>query len=139
MVIPDLIFSIIIACCISVFFAWILSRKGPRKGFIWFFLLVFLGVMAGHVIAESIHYSLTVYRWMTLMFSGILIALLLVLLAPKHPRVKRDEQLNREETMEILQSVEKKDKDEYLAYLTFRSFCWVITVLLLIILFNFFF
>ena len=130
MVVPDLIFSLILAVIISVIFAGIILRKGPRRGFFWFFLLIFLAIFAAGIWGKPLGAPLSSENWLPFAVAGFAMALLLAIFAPKYPKVRRDTQLNREKTMEILDKIEQKDEIATLAYISLNLFIWFGVVLL---------
>lgn len=136
MAVPDFLFSFIIAFCISALFAWLLSRKGPRKGFVWFFLLILFAILTAGMVITTLQSPSTGSSWILLLLAGMLMALLLFYLAPRVPPVNRDTQLNREETMALLDSVEQGKQAAALAYISLKVFCWIEALLLLILILS---
>ncbi len=132
MVVSDLLFSIFLALIISVIFAGIILRKGPRRGFFWFFMLIFLAVFAVGIWGKPFGTPLSGSNWLPFLISGVLMALLLILLAPKHPEVGRQSQFDREETMEMLDKIEQEKKFTTLAYISFNVFLWVLLAMILV-------
>jgi len=132
MVVPDLIFSFFLALVISAIFAGVMLRKGPRKGFLPFFLAIFLAVFAAGVWGKPSGAPLTGANWLPFLVAGVLMALLLSALAPRYPKLDRKTQLDREETMELLDEIEREKETADLAYLSFSLFFWVCIALLII-------
>ena len=133
MVIPDLILSFIIALIISIIFARILVRKGPRRGFFWFFLPVFLAVFAAGIWAKPYGAPLNSRNWLPFFLAGIFMATLLTILAPRYPKVKRTTQLDRTETLEMLDEIERENKMAELAYISLNLFFWGGILLLILV------
>lgn len=132
MVIPDLTFSIILALAITLLFTWILRRKGPRQGFLWFFLPIFLAVFAAGIWGKPTAAPLTTSNWLPFLGAGILMALLLSILAPRFPKINRTAQLDRQRTLEILDEIEQEKEIATLAYISLNLFFWVLIALLVV-------
>jgi hypothetical protein len=130
MVLPDIIFSLFIASCVSLVFAIILQRRGRRKGFVWFFLTIFLSVIAVGTWTKPYGVPLSGSNWLPFLLAAIGMALLLSVLAPKLSKVGRQAQLDREETMEMLESIEREKEVEVVAYITFNLVFWALILLL---------
>jgi hypothetical protein len=130
MVIPDLIFSIFLALVISVIFTWIIRRKGPRKGFFWFFLAIFLAIFTAGIWGKPAGAPLTGLNLVPFLLAGVLVALLLTALAPKFPKVDRGTQMDREKTMEMLEEIERKKNAAALAYISLNLIFWFFIALL---------
>ncbi|MFO7606653.1 MAG: hypothetical protein R6W72_10175, partial [Desulfurivibrionaceae bacterium] len=114
----------------SVIFAGIILRKGPRRGFFWFFLLIFLAILAAGIWGKPPGAPLSSENWLPFVLAGIVTALLLTIFAPKYPRVRRDTQLSRQKTMEMLDKIEQKNEIATLAYISLNLFIWFGLVLL---------
>ncbi|MDF1578878.1 MAG: hypothetical protein P1P81_10610 [Desulfobulbales bacterium] len=130
MVVPDLIFSLFVALVIGVVFAGIILRKGPRRGFFWFFLLIFLAIFAAGIWGKPLGAPLSADNWLPFVAAGVLMALLLTFLAPRYPKVKRDAQLDRARTMAILDKIERDKKIAALAYISLSLFSRVAIIVL---------
>jgi Na+/melibiose symporter-like transporter len=132
MLVPDIFFSLIIALLISLVFAKILVRKGPRKGFIWFFLTVFLGILAAGLWVKPYGTPLAGSNWFILLLVGVALALLIIsTLSPRFPEVDRETQLDRKETIELLNGIEREKKIAGVAYVSLNVFFWLLIFLLL--------
>jgi hypothetical protein len=130
MIIPDLIFSIVVALIVSVVFARIIHRQGPRRGFFWFFLIIFLAVFAAGIWEKPNGEPFTDTNWLPFLLAGVLMALLLLILAPSHPNIDRESQLDRNETMEMLDEIGQEKKFEALTYVSLNLFLWMVIALL---------
>jgi hypothetical protein len=130
MVAHDFIFSLLVALVISIIFARILTRKGPRTGFIWFYLTIFLAVLAAGLWLKPYGAPLTGSNWLPFLTAGIMMAILLFILAPRYPEVEKDAQLNHKQTMEMLETMEQEKKVAEVAYISFNLFLWFIIFLL---------
>lgn len=131
MLVPDVLFSFIIAL-IGSFVAALVLRKGmPRKGFWLFFLVIFLATWAGGVWGRSSVESWVSKTWLPFLVSGVISALVFSWLAPGRPSVDRDSVLDKKETMEMLEEIEQQREMEELAYITVNIFFWVVVILLL--------
>lgn len=131
MVIPDFFFLLLVAMVISLVVARILHRKaGGRRGFLWLFFVIFLTVYAGGVWAKPYGTALSWTNWAPFVLSGVLAGLLLIVFAPHYPQLKRNEQLDRRETIEMLEKIEQEDEKAELAYISLNIFFWGIVLLL---------
>lgn len=132
MVIPDLTFSIILALAIALLFAWILRRQGPRRGFLWFFLPIFLAVFAAGIWGKPAGAPLTTSNWLPFLGAGVLMALLLSILAPRYLKIDRTAQLDRQKTLKILDEIEQEKELATLAYISLNLFFWGMIALLIV-------
>jgi len=136
MVVPDLVFSLIVALVISVIFARILVRGGPRRGFFWFYLVIFLAVYAGGIWAKPYGAPLSALNWLPFLVAGIVMAFLLTILAPRYPKVKREAQFDRQQTLYILDEIDREKKIADLAYISINFLFWGVVALLVFIIIS---
>lgn len=131
MVVPDFFFSLFVAMVISLVVARVLHRKaGARRGFLWLFFVIFLTVYAGGIWAKPYGTELSMTNWLPFVLSGILAALLLIVFAPRYPKLERNEQLDRRKTIEMLEKIEQAEEKAELAYISLNIFFWGIVLLL---------
>ncbi|MDA8165367.1 MAG: hypothetical protein M0017_10110 [Desulfobacteraceae bacterium] len=139
MIIPGFFFSLVIALVLSLLFAWLIRRRGPRAGFFWFFILIFLATWAVGIWARPFGPSLWGVYWLTFVIVGVIVALLATLYAlrqtPDEPfrSVERREQLSRNETMDMLNHLGRSKKAKELTYVTLGIFFWALLLFLLAI------
>ena len=123
----EIVFALILALVISTFISLALRREGPRTGFFLLFLTIFLITLAGGLwLSPSGPYTRGVY-WLPFVVIGALGSYILYLRAPRKPPQ------NREQTIEILERIEKAKQLEKLTYVTFDLFFWVIIFFLLVV------
>lgn len=129
----EIFFALIVALAISIVAGYFLRREGPRTGFFIFYTSIFLFTLAGGLWLTPLGPPLSGVYWLPFIVVGSFGAYILYLKAPRKPPE------NREETLEILNSIEKKKTLEVLAYLTFDLFFWIILIIMLaIIIFRYF-
>lgn len=133
MIFPDVVFSLIVAAVFSALFAVFIRRGVPRKGFFWFFLVIFLAAWAGGVWGNVVALPPGQRSWFPFFTSGLLTAILLSLLAPKPPKVDRESVLSRKETLELLDEIEEQKELAELAYISVNAFFWMFVILLLVL------
>ncbi len=131
MVVGDFFFSLLIAALLSIIFAVLIRRKGPRKGFIWLLLTIFLATWAGGAWGNLLSPVFWGIFWLPYLLAGLSAALLLWIFLPKLPEIGNETQLDREETLEILEQVEKTREMEKLTYVTIDIFLVLILMLLI--------
>lgn len=133
MIVPDVAFSLIVAAVFSTLFAVFIRRGTPRKGFFWFFLVIFLAAWAGGVWGNAFTLPFGGRSWFPFFTSGLLAAILLSLLAPKPPNVDRESVLSRKETLDLLDEIEERKELVELAYISVNAFFWMFVILLLVL------
>jgi len=131
MLVPDVLFSFIIALISSFAASFIISRQVPRKGFLLFFLVIFLGTWAGGIWGKTLSLSVWLRSWFPFLISGIFAALLFSWLAPQPPQVNRQSVLDRKDTLEMLDEVEQQKEVEKIAHISVNIFFCVVLLLLL--------
>jgi hypothetical protein len=140
MIVPDIFFSFGIALLLSLLFAALIRRQGPRAGFFWFFLLIFLATWAIAIWARPLGPSLWGVNWLTFVIAGLIVALLATLNAlrrtpddePYRP-VERQEQLSRDETVDLIEDLGHRKEARQLTYVTVSIFFWLLLLLLLVV------
>jgi hypothetical protein len=131
MVVPDLTFSIVIAVLLSIAFIWLIRKKGPRKGFAWLLLTIFLATWAGGVWGNWLSPAFSEIPWLSHLLAGLLAAILLWIFLPKAPKIGDKAQLDRQDTLELLAQTRKIRDLEKLAYVTIDLFLGFILLLLI--------
>ncbi|MGK7312204.1 MAG: hypothetical protein ACN0LA_08165 [Candidatus Longimicrobiales bacterium M2_2A_002] len=86
MFVAELLFALVIALIIVAIFSYGFRRPGPWGGFLWFFLLVFLGGWAIAAWAEPVGPVAWGVAWMPIFFAALLIALIVAAIPPIEPR-----------------------------------------------------
>lgn len=108
--------ALAIALLVSVLFGVAMRRKIPRKGFFWFFLILFLSTWAGGIWIGPFGPSFRGIYWMPFVLVAVLAGFLLAALASRRaPRF-------RIETLEKLEEIEQERKLEKLTYISFGLF-----------------
>jgi hypothetical protein len=132
MIVPGIFFSFAIALVLSLVFAAVIRRRGPRVGFFWFFLLIFLATWAIGVWVQPFGPSLWGGYWLPFLIAGFIVALLATLnalrQAPDEPflHLGREEQLSRNETVALLEELRRKREARQLTYITVSVFFWLL-------------
>mgnify|MGYP005851837473 CR=1 FL=1 len=129
MIVPDIFFSLLIAIILSAIFTWILRRGSPRSGFFIFFLTLFVTTWAGGVWIRQAGWNLPAPEWLPFVVTGIVFAIILMLLAPKTPKIDKDTRLDRKQTIDMLDELEVEHEMEELAYISMNVFFWCILAL----------
>ena len=82
----EFVLAAIIALAFVAIFSYGFRRPGPWGGFLWFFLLVFLGAWAVGVWAQPVGPTAWGVAWVPIFFGALLIALLVAAIPPAAPR-----------------------------------------------------
>lgn len=113
--ITGIIFALIIAVFISLFFVYVVRNKGPWKTIWPFFFVIFLGVWSASFWIHPLGPTLQDIAWVPLLFIGLIISLLLsIAIPPKKRKYNND----------------KKEIDQPKAALT--AFFWLLIIILII-------
>jgi hypothetical protein len=115
----ELYVALLIALLVSVLFGFALRRRIPRKGFFWFFLILFLATWAGGMWIGPFGPSFRGIFWLPFVLVAVLVGLFLAAIAPRRPPSSRIE------TLEMLEEIEKQRRLEKLTYISFGVFFWV--------------
>jgi len=129
----QVVFSLVLALTLTVIFSFFLRREGPRTGSFFFFLMLFLITLAGGLWVKPFGPSHFGIFWVPIILVAFFGGLFLYYSAPRRPPH------NREETIELMQRVEKRKQLEQITYITIDLLFWVIVILLIsAIVFHFF-
>ena len=115
----ELFVALLIALLVSALFGFALRRRIPRKGFFWFFLILFLATWAGGMWIGPFGPSFRGIFWLPFVLVAVLVGFFLAAIAPRRPPSSRIE------TLEMLEEIEKKRRLEKLTYISFGVFFWV--------------
>jgi hypothetical protein len=115
----ELYVALLIALLVSVLFGFALRRRIPRKGFFWFFLILFLATWAGGMWIGPFGPSFRGIFWLPFVLVAVLVGFFLAAIAPRRPPSSRIE------TLEMLEEIEKQRRLEKLTYISFGVFFWV--------------
>lgn len=111
--------ALLVALLVSVLFGLAMRRKMARKGFFWFFLIVFLATWAGGIWIGPLGPSFRGIYWLPFVLVAIMVGFFLAAVAPRRaPR-------GRIETLEMLEEIEQERKLERLTYISFGLFFWL--------------
>jgi hypothetical protein len=111
--------ALLVALLVSVLFGLAMRRKMARKGFFWFFLIVFLATWAGGIWIGPLGPSFRGIYWLPYVLVAIVVGFFLAAVAPRRaPR-------GRIETLEMLEEIEQERKIEKLTYISFGLFFWI--------------
>jgi hypothetical protein len=131
MIIPDMLFSLVISGIFCLLFAFIVWRGQSRSGFILFFLTLFLATWAGGIWVRRLGGAMASGEVLPFLAAGLVCALLLGIFAPRRPRIGKDSQLDREQTLDMLENIEEQQELRAATSITFDIFLVIILVLLL--------
>ena len=124
MVIREILVSLIIAVLMTGLYLLVTRRAERRTGLIWLFLLIFLVTWAGGAWLRPMGPALLGIHCLSFLMVGALFALLLFIIIPRRtPR-------GRQETLDMLESMEREKELEAVAYITLGIFFWILLVLL---------
>ena len=76
MLIAELLFALVMGLLIAAVFAYGLRRPGPWGGFLWLFLVVFLGAWAVGLWVEPVGPAVWGVAWFPIVFGALIIALI---------------------------------------------------------------
>lgn len=125
MFILELLVALLVSLVLSAIFALATWKRGKRKGLIWLFLIIFFATWAGGLWMRPFGPTLWGIHWLTFLFVGVVVALIL---AASQARPKpRD----RGETIEMLEKMRQKREAQQVAWITLTIFFWVLMVSLL--------
>jgi len=117
--------ALIIAGTLSHLFAKTLRRRGRRKGFFWFFLIIFMITWAGGVWLVPFGPELLGIHWLSFILVGLVGAIVISYVAKRrYPR-------NRHETIDLLENIEEGRELEQMTYLSLNILFWVVLFILL--------
>lgn len=100
----EFLVAFIFALLLSAGFVLVLNRSGPRSGFFWFFLLIFLATWAGGIWLSPFGPDIWGVYWLPFLGVGLITVLLLSAFAPRHPPG------DRHETLDMLDKI-KEEKE----------------------------
>jgi len=129
MFVSELLFALIFAIAITLFFSYGFKNRGPW-GNIWiFFVVIFLGIWAASRWVEPFGPTYMGTAWMPLLLIGLLVGLLLASSVP----VKGYHQKKRE-----AEEAETPPSTDKLSLAAFGMFFWIlVTALLMVIAFGY--
>ena len=125
MIILEVLMSFIVSLLLSGLFALAVRRGGRKRGLSWLFLIIFLATWAGGIWLRPFGPSLWGIHWLTFLMVGLILALILAASAPRQPPK------GRQETLDMLERIEKEKEMKQFAYLTLNTFFWVLLLALL--------
>ena len=113
-----------IAATLSYLFAGNLRRRGKRKGFFWFFLIIFMMTWAGGVWLMPFGLMVMGIHWLPFVLVGLVGAMVISLVAQRrYPR-------NRHETIDLLERIEESRELEKMTFLSLNILFWVVLFML---------
>ena len=121
----ELLFAFIIALVLSALLVLILRREATQTGFLWLFLIIFLGSWAGGVWVRPFGPPLWGIHWLPFLSSGLIVALIFTVSAPQRPP------RSRHETLKMLERIRREKEFKKVTYITLSSFFWVLLVVLI--------
>jgi MFS family permease len=117
--------ALIIAGTLSHLFAKTLKRRGKRKGFFWFFLIIFMITWAGGVWLTPFGPALLGIHWLPFILVGLVGAIVISFVAQRrYPR-------GRHETIDLLESIEEGRELEQMTFLSLNILFWIVLFMLL--------
>ena len=130
MIYPDLIFSLLVAVVLCGLFVLLIRKKEARRGFYLLFVIIFLATWAGGVWGGHLGPRTWGIYWVPYVLAGLAITILLWFIMPKRPEIKRDAQLNRKQTREMINQIEEAKQMEKLVYVSLNLFVLIFLALL---------
>ena len=127
MIARELLSALIVALILSASFAFVIRRRGSRKGFFWFFLLIFLATWAVGIWIKPFGPSLGGIYWMPFLIIGMLIVLFVAVITPLPPPK------GRHETLDMLDQIEKDREVKQFAYISLNVSFWILLFVLIIL------
>ena len=116
--------AFLIAATLSYLFAGNLRRRGKRKGFFWFFLIIFMMTWAGGVWLMPFGPMVMGIHWLPFVLVGLVGAMVISLVAQRrYPR-------NRHETIDLLERIEESRELEKMTFLSLNILFWVVLFML---------
>ena len=116
--------ALIIAGTLSYLFARNLRGRGKRKGFFWFFLIIFMITWAGGVWLMPFGPMVMGIHWLPFVLVGLVGAMVISLVAQRrYPR-------NRHETIDLLERIEESRELEKMTFLSLNILFWVVLFML---------
>lgn len=125
MIVLELLFAFIVALILSTLLMLIWGRESTRTGFLWVFLIIFLGTWAGGVWVRPLGPLLLGIYWLPFLSSGLIVALIFAVSAPQRPPRKRHE------TLKMLDRIRREEGLRKATYITLSSFFWVLLFLMI--------
>jgi hypothetical protein len=121
----QVVFALVLALSLGILVRFFLQRQTPRSGgFFPFVLLLFLCTLAGGLWLRPFGPVYFGVFWMPIIAAGVFAALFLYYTAPRRPP------RNREETIDMMQRLEKRKKLEEMTYITTGLLFWVLVIML---------
>lgn len=118
-------FALIFAFVLSGLFALTTRRSLQRPGFIWLLLIVFLVIWAGGIWLKPFGPSVGGIPLLPFLLVGIVFVLILAVSTPRLPP------RGRNETIDMLERIEREKKLDQLTYIYLRVVFWVLFLLLI--------
>jgi uncharacterized membrane protein YeaQ/YmgE (transglycosylase-associated protein family) len=122
----EFITALIIAGTLSHLFAKTIKRRSKRKGFFWFFLIIFMITWAGGVWLIPFGPRVMGIQWLPFILVGLVGATVISFLA------KRRYPHNRRETIDLLERIEEGRELDNMTYLSLNILFWVVFFMLLL-------
>jgi hypothetical protein len=126
MLLLELLAALMVASVLSGLFVVANRKRSLRKGLFWLFLVLFLATWAGGVWMKPFGPTLWGIHWLSFLFVGLVVALILAV-AQARPNPH-----SRQETIEMLERIRQEREMEQVAWLTLTIFFWVLLFTLLI-------
>lgn len=126
MIFPEFTVSLFIAFLMTGIYMILTRKSGRRTGLIWLFLIIFLSVWAGGMWLKPFGPTMWGVHWLTFLIAGIVVILLFFIFIPRKPP------RGRNETIDMLDQVEREKEIEEIAYITLSLFFWLLLAILII-------
>ena len=123
----ELLSALIVALILSSSFALYIRRRGLRKGFFWFFLLIFLTIWAAGIWIRPFGPPLMGVYLMPFLIIGLLIVLFMVVTFPLPPPK------GRHETLDMLDQIETDREMKQLTYISLNTSFWILLFVLIVL------
>ena len=120
--------ALVIALIWSALYVLIIQRAWPRKrgNFVWLFAIIFLGTWLLGSLIKPFGPEVGGIRWMPFFLVGLVIFLILAIAVPRRPPE------GRQETLELLEEVERERELKAATYMTLNVFFWILICVLVV-------
>jgi len=126
MFISDAIAAFLVAIIVSALYVLFTKRRGRRTGIIWLFLIVFLATWSGGVWLKPIGPALWGIHWLSFLFVGIVVGLIMAVFSYQKPP------MGRQETLAMLERMEEREMLREATYITLSLFVWILLIALVV-------
>ena len=125
MFLRESLLAFIVAIVLSGIFAVVIRREDRLKNSLFFFLIIFLLTWAGGTWLRPFGPTVWGIHWLPFILVGVILVLFLAVLNPNKPP------MNRHETIDMLERIEREKKWDKFTYISLSAFFWILSALLI--------